>query len=163
MRETLKAGLLVLAIVALAMAGCEARSTTLTGRIVAKRGGTDVPVSDATVTIWPSEPGGKPQKFESEAVQNLRGVSVTRPSGQFEITVLSSAATQAEYPLLKGWTYTIEVEVPGFYITSSTFEYAGGSQFVEMEIEEKSVDVLDTSGGVQDEDKQLHRGAVRKE
>ena len=163
MKTAMRAAIFATLALALAITGCPSATTTLTGRIVAKRSGTDVPVSDATVTIWPSEPAGKPQKFEAEAVQNLRGVSVTRPSGQFEISLLTSAATQSEYPLLKGWTYTIEVEVPGFYITSSTFEYSGGSQFVEMEIEEKTVDVLDTSGGVQEEDKQLHRGAVRKE
>jgi hypothetical protein len=69
----------------------------------------------------------------------------------------------AEYPLLKGWSYVIEVEVPGFYITSSTFDYDGGAQYLEMQIEEKVVDVLDTSGGIQDEDRELQHGSVRKE
>lgn len=147
----------------LALSACESAAGNLTGRIVASRAGQDMPVGDAQVRIWPSEPGKKAQKFESEAVQNLRGVSTTRASGAFEIQSLTSPTTMAEYPLLKGWTYVIEVEVPGFYITSSTFAYAGGNQYVEMQIEEKVVDVLDTSGGVQDEDKELQHGAVRKE
>ena len=156
----------VLALVAgtlLALAACDGAAGNLTGRIVAHRGGQAVPVADAQVRIWPSEPGKKAQKFEQEAVQNLRGVSTTRASGAFEITVLTSPTTMAEYPLLKGWAYVIEVEVPGYYITSSTFQYAGGNQFLEMQIEEKVVDVLDTSGGVQDEDKELQHGSVRKE
>lgn len=144
--------------------GCPGGSAgVLTGKIIASRDGTEVPVADAQVRVWPSEPGAKPAKFEAEAVQNLRGVGITRASGQFEIDALTSSATAAEYPLLKGWTYVIEVEVPGYYITSSTFAYGGGSQFLEMEIEEKTSDVLDTSGGVQDDDKQLHRGAIRKQ
>lgn len=166
-RGARRGALTALAAAALALAllasGCPSTAANLTGRIVALRGGQQVPVSDAQVTIWPSEPGKKAQKFETEAVQNLRGVTTTRPSGAFALQVLSSPATNAEYPLLKGWTYTIEVEVPGFYITSSTFEYAGGAQFVEMQIQEKVVDVLDTSGGVQDGEKELQHGAVRKE
>jgi hypothetical protein len=146
------------------LAGCPGgASGVLTGKIVATREGVEVPVADAQVRVWPSEPGARPAKFEAEAVQNLRGVSITRSSGRFEIASLTSSATAAEYPLLKGWTYVIEVEVPGFYITSSTFEYGGGSQYIEMEIEEKRTDVLDTSGGVREDDKQLHRGAIRKD
>ena len=155
--------ILLVAVALLGLPACDASKGNLTGRIVAKRGGQDVPVADAQVRIWPSEPGKKADKFEAEAVQNLRGVSTTRPSGAFEIQVLTSPTTMAEYPLLKGWTYVIEVEVPGYYITSSTFDFAGGSQFVEMQIEEKVVDVLDTSGGVQDDEKELQHGSVRKE
>ncbi len=147
----------------LALTACESAQGNLTGRIIANRGGQDMPIADAQVRIWPSEPGKKAQKFDAEAVQNLRGVSTTRASGAFEIQSLTSPTTMAEYPLLRGWSYVIEVEVPGFYITSSTFEYGGGNQFVEMQIEEKVVDVLDTSGGVQDEDKELQHGSVRKE
>jgi hypothetical protein len=55
------------------------------------------------------------------------------------------------------------VEVAGYYITSSTFDYGGGSQYVEMTIEEKEVDVLDTTGGAQSDEKELQRGSVRKE
>lgn len=147
-----------------ALVGCPGGgSRTITGKIVARRGADLVPVSDAQVRIWPSAPGKKAEKFEAEAVQNLRGVSNTRPSGAFEITALSSPVTFAEYPMLTGYTYTIEVEVPGYYITSSTFAYEGGSQYVEMEIEEKEVDVLDTSGGAQSDEKELQRGSVRKE
>ncbi len=156
--------LMILALLPLALAGCPGGgSRSITGKIVAKRGADLVPVSDAQVRIWPSEPGKKPEKFDAEAVQNLRGVTNTRPSGAFEIGVLSSPVTFAEYPLLKGYTYMIEVEVPGYYITSSSFEYDGGSQYVEMEIEEKQIDVLDTSGGAQNEEKELQRGSVRKE
>jgi hypothetical protein len=154
--------MMLLAMAALLAACPGGASTMITGRIVVKRAEGSAPVPDAQVRIWPLEPGSRAQKFESEAVQNLRGVALTKPNGGFEVGVLSSSATQTEYPLVKGWTYKIEVEVPGFYITSSSFEYAGGSQYVEMEIEEKTVDVLDTSGGVQEEEKELQRGSVRK-
>ena len=77
--------------------------------------------------------------------------------------MLTSAETHAEYPLLKGWSYVIEVEVPGYYITQAEFEYNGGQAWVEVAIDEKPVDVLDTSGGVKDNDKELHRGAIRRE
>jgi hypothetical protein len=159
---TLFATFLLLAAVA-GLGGCPSQAGNLTGRIVAMRAGNEVPVGDAQVRIWPAEPGKKAQKFESEAVQNLRGVSTTRAAGTFEIQTLTSPITMAEYPLLKGWSYVIEVEVPGFYITSSTFDYEGGAQYVEMQIEEKVVDVLDTSGGIQDEEKELQHGSVRKE
>ncbi len=153
----------LLLLLALLMGCPGGQAGVLTGKIVANREGGEVPVADAQVRVWPSEPGAKPAKFDAEAVQNLRGVSITRSSGQFEIGALTSSATAAEYPLLKGWTYVIEVEVPGYYITSSKFEYGGGSQYLEMEIEEKKVDVLDTSGGVQEDERKLQKGAVRKE
>lgn len=140
-----------------------AGSRTVTGQINVTRDGQTTPVSDAQVRLWPSDPGSKAEPFEYEAVQNLRGVAVTRASGQFEIVSLTSGETHAEYELLKGWTYTIEVEVPGYYITQSEFEYTGGQAWVEMSIDEKPVDVLDTSGGVKENEKELSRGAIRKE
>ena len=138
-------------------------SRSITGQVVVTRDGSAQPVGEAQVRMWPREPGAKGEAFEFEAVQNLRGVTLTRSSGQFEIGSLTSAETHAEYPILKGWSYIIEVEVPGFYITQAEFEYAGGQAWVEVAIEEKPTDVLDTSGGVQNNDKELHRGAVRKE
>ena len=157
--------LLLSLLLPLAVAGCPSggASRNITGRIVATRGGEVVPVGDAQVRIWPTEPGKGAEAFEAEAVQNLRGVATTRPTGAFEVGVLSSPLTFAEYPLLKGYTYKIEVEVAGYYITSSTFDYGGGSQYVEMTIEEKEVDVLDTTGGAQSDEKELQRGSVRKE
>lgn len=143
--------------------GCPSASKVITGQINVTRDGQTSPVADAQVRLWPKDPGPKAELFEYEAVQNLRGVAVTRASGQFEIGMLTSGETHAEYELLKGWTYTIEVEVPGYYITSSDFEYTGGSAWVEMAINEKPVDVLDTSGGVKENEKELSRGAVRKE
>ena len=122
-----------------------------------------MPVADAQVHLWPVRPGARADKFEAEAIQNLRGVSTTRSTGAFEISTLSSPVSLGEYPLLRGYTYGIEVEVPGFYVTSSEFDYVGGGQYVEVEIEERIVDVLDTSGGAQSNDKELVRGAVRKE
>jgi len=138
-------------------------SRSITGQVVVNREGATQPVAEAQVRIWPQDPGAKGELFESEAVQNLRGVTMTRSSGQFEIGSLTSAETHAEYSLLKGWGYVIEVEVPGYYITQADFAYKGGQAWVEVAIDEKPMDVLDTSGGVKDNDKELHRGAVRKE
>lgn len=161
----MKRGLLLLfAALPLLLVACPGGgSKNIAGKIVVRRGADLVPVSDAQVRIWPSTPSKKAQSFEAEAVQNLRGVATTRPSGAFEIALLSSPVTFAEYPLLTGYTYMIEVEVPGYYITSSSFDFAGGSQYVEMEIDEKEIDVLDTSGGAQSDEKEFQRGAVRKE
>jgi hypothetical protein len=158
--------ILLLSLVLLALPGCPGGgggARTITGRIVANRGGEIVPVGDAQVRIWPKTPGKGAESFEAEAVQNLRGVATTRPTGAFEVAALSSPVSFAEYPLLKGYAYEIEVEVPGYYITSASFDYAGGSQYVEVEIEEKEVNVLDTTGGAQSDEKELQRGAVRKE
>ena len=138
-------------------------SMVITGQINVTRDGQTSPVADAQVRVWPKEPTAKGEPFEYEAVQNLRGVAVTRASGQFEIAGLTSGETHSEYELLKGWTYTIEVELPGYYITSSDFDYTGGQAWLEMAIEEKPVDVLDTSGGVKENEKELSRGAVRKQ
>jgi hypothetical protein len=138
-------------------------SRSVTGQVVVNRAGKTSVVAEAQVRLWPQEPGPKAEPFEFEAVQNLRGVTLTRNSGQFEVSALTSAETHAEYPFLKGWTYVIEVEVPGYYITQAEFEYKGGQAWVEIAIDEKPVDVLDTSGGVKDNEKELSRGAVRKE
>lgn len=155
--------LLALSVVLLPGACPGGASRSITGQINVTRDGQTTPIADAQVRLWPSDPGTKAELFELEPVQNLRGIALTRASGQFEVATLTSAETHAEYELLKGWTYTIEVEVPGFYITSSDFEYAGGQTWVEMSIDEKPVDVLDTSGGVKDNEKELSRGAIRRE
>lgn len=148
-------------LVACPKGGGGARS--ITGQIIVSREGNSTPVGEAQVRVWPKEPGNKADTFEAEAVSNLRGVTLTRGSGQFEIGSLTSAETHAEYEILKGWTYVIEVEVPGYYITQSEFAYSGGQAWVEMAIEEKPVDVLDTSGGVQENEKRLERGSVRRD
>lgn len=153
----------LLLLLAALLPACKAGSTAITGRIVAMRDGQAVPVADAQVRLWPSEAGKKAEKFEAEAVQNLRGIATTRPNGNFEVTALSSPQTNAEYPLLKGWGYTLEVEVPGFYVAQAKFELAGGSQYLEVQLEEKMADVLDTTGVIQENEKELQRGAVRKE
>ncbi len=156
---------LAIAVVTLLGVACPkgGASRAITGQVAVNRDGNTEPVGEAQVRVWPKEPGNKAEQFEYEAVQNLRGVTLTRANGQFEIGALTSAETHAEYSILKGWKYVIEVEVPGFYITQAEFDYAGGQAWVEVAIDEKPVDVLDTSGGVKDNDKELHRGAVRKE
>ena len=158
--------LLGVLLVATLLSGCPkggVGSRSITGQVMVSRDGKMQPVSAAQVRLWPRDPSNKGEPFEYEAVQNLRGVTLTRNSGQFEIGSLTSAETHAEYPILKGWNYVIEVEVPGYYITQADFEYKGGQAWVEVAIEEKPVDVLDTSGGVQQDEKKLERGAVRKE
>jgi len=162
-RNGATASLLAMAVCLLLLGGCPkgGAQPMLTGRIVAKRGEQVLPVGDAQVRVWPSEPGKGAQKFEAEAVQNLRGVATTRPNGAFDVATLSSPQTKAEYPLLKNWTYAIEVEVPGYYVARASFLYGGGSQFVEMSIEEKVADVLDTSGVIEENERRLERGSVR--
>lgn len=159
----MKGPLLALLTILTLLPACKVGTTAITGRIVATRDGQLVPVGDAQVRLWPSEPGKKAEKFEAEAVQNLRGISTTRPNGNFEVTTLSSPQTNAEYPLLRGWGYTLEVEVPGFYVTQAKFELTSSSQYLEVQIEEKMADVLDTTGVIQENEKELQRGAVRKE
>ncbi len=140
-----------------------AESGNLTGRVVALRNGELVPVADALVTIWPQLPGAKGDRFEAEPVKNLRGLSTTRAGGTFEISRLSSPVTQEDYGLLRDWTYGIEVEVPEYYVVRDEFDYLGGYQHIELEIEEKVVDVLDTTGGIQEKERELHRGSIRKD
>lgn len=165
MKQIRLAGALCLLVLLALPVGCTkgGAARTVTGQVVVSREGKTLPVAEAQVRLWPQDPGAKGELFEYEAVQNLRGVTLTRASGQFEVGMLTSAETHAEYPILKGWTYVIEVEVPGYYITQAEFEYNGGQAWVEVAIDEKPVDVLDTSGGVKDNDKELHRGAIRRE
>ncbi|MCO4768925.1 MAG: hypothetical protein KDA24_02770 [Deltaproteobacteria bacterium] len=152
-------------LIVLGLAGCPkgSASRSISGQISVTRDGQSQPISEAQVRVWPKDPSKKAEPFEYEAVQNLRGVTLTRGSGQFEVGSLTSAETHAEYPILKGWTYVVEVEVAGYYITQAEFAYTGGQAWVEVAIEEKPMDVLDTSGGVKDNEKKLERGAVRKE
>jgi hypothetical protein len=147
----------------LLLPSCGTEAPNINGRVGAERQGELSPIAEGQVRLRPLEPGDKGKAFEDEPVSNLCGGATTHADGSFEITTLASSSTFAEYPLLKGWRYAIEVEVPGYYIARGQFEYAGGNQFLEIKIEEKVVDVLDDGGVMEENQKKIHHGAVRRE
>ncbi|MEE2830589.1 MAG: hypothetical protein VX498_15485 [Myxococcota bacterium] len=141
--------LTLLAVLVFLLPGCGAEASYLGGKVVASREGKLIPIPAARVTVKPVSQLEDGAKFSDEQPSVLRGLATTQSSGTFEIAVLSSPMTQQEYPLLRGWRYSIQIEVPGYYIASSEFDYLGGNRFLEVEIAEKVVDVLDDSGGIE--------------
>lgn len=131
---------------------CGAESPWLSGKVLATRSGTAHPISEARVMIVPLLPLKNAKEFREEDPGRLRGLATTQSSGTFEVTTLSSPVTHQEYELLRNWRYRIEIEVPGYYITSAEFDYAGGNNYLEIKIEEKLLDVEDDSGGIGEDD-----------
>lgn len=150
------------------LAGCPGggkSSNTIAGHIEVTMDQQVIPLANANVTIMPVEPDAEQRRADDapEVTANLRGVSTTNASGSFLVTSLASSATFSEYPLLRGWQYSIRIEAPGYYIYYGTFEYEKGAGFLQIELEEKDTDdVLDDSGMIQIPDGVLQMGASPK-
>jgi len=142
--------MLLLCWVGLSTSSCEPEADYIVGKIVVVRDGKAFPVPEARVQIVPLVPLKRGKEFKEEDPARLRGLATTQTSGTFRLSSLSSPVTHQEYPLLGSWRYTIQIEVPGYYITSSEFDFDGGNNFLEIAIEEKLLDVVDESGGIEE-------------
>ncbi|MCO4773409.1 MAG: hypothetical protein KDA24_25475 [Deltaproteobacteria bacterium] len=157
------APLLLVALLALA-SGC---ATTYTGRSISGRilgkaafGPTEEPkpVENARIQIQVKEPSvKKPEegpRFKLphgiDALTNLRGVSVTTTDGAYLFDSLFTPwVDEEDHPLLRGWTYSVEIVAPGYYIYEEEFVYDGEPvQAKDFVLERKPNDVQDKTGGV---------------
>jgi len=163
--RTLATTLFIAALVTLA--GCPSggrSSDIIAGKIATTKDQQTVPVSQAQVMIRPLtvDPEQKGADEQPEEPTNLRGVSITNDTGYFEIVALSSDQTFQEYGLLRNWKYEITIQVPGYYIYRGSFTYTKGGQELEIALEEKSADVLDSSGVIEIDEKSIQTGAIRR-
>jgi hypothetical protein len=156
-----------LLLVPVLMFGCPGgkSSDTISGHIEVTLDQDVIPLANANVTIQPAKPDAEQRRTDEapEETSNLRGVSTTNASGSFLVTSLASSATFSEYPLLRGWNYSIRIEAPGYYIYYGDFTYEKGAGFLEIQLEEKDTDnVDDDSGMIQIPEGGLQMGASPK-
>ena len=85
-----------------------------------------------------------------DALTNLRGVAVTAGDGLYAFEALFTPWVDEDYPLLQGWEYNVEVVAPGYYIFTTSFVYEGQDPGLELVLERKPRDVVDDTGGVQE-------------
>ncbi len=157
----------VVVLAALGLLGCPSgkSSNTISGHIEVMMDQEMIPLANANITITPVEPDAEVRRNDDapEVTANLRGVSTTNASGSFHVTSLASSATFSEYPLLRGWKYSIRIEAPGYYIYHGTFPYEKGAGYLEIQLEEKDTDdVLDDSGMIEIPEGGLQMGAAPK-
>jgi hypothetical protein len=157
----------LLLIAALLLVGCPSKggsSDTITGLIEVEMDQRVVPLAQAFVTLVPFEPDAtyKKQDEAPELTTSLKGVSTTNASGSFVVANLASSETFMEYPLLRGWTYQIRIEAPGYYIHEGTFTYEKGAQTLKIKLETKDTDVVDDSGVIKMREDAIQMGASPK-
>ena len=148
------------------VAGCPSgrSSDVIVGFIEVEMDQKLVPLAQADVTIRPVEAAEDAKKPDEapELTSVLSGVSVTNGAGTFEIGLLASNETFAEYPLLRGWVYEFRIQAPGYYIYRGKFTFEGGATSLGVKLDEKSLDVMDDTGVIDVPDGAITTGAVRR-
>lgn len=116
------------------------------------------PVTNARVLIAVDKAvSNKPEtgpRFELpyglDALTNLRGIAVSAPDGSYAVDALFTPWVEEDYPLLKGWSYEVEIVAPGYYVFTTSFVYDGSDPTLNWVLERKANDVVDDTGGVQE-------------
>ncbi len=128
------------------------------------------PVSNARVLIAVDKAvTNKPEtgpRFELpyglDALTNLRGIAVSAPDGTYSFDALFTPWVEEDYPLLKGWNYEVEIVAPGYYVFNTSFEYDGSDPSLNWVLERKPNDVVDDTGGVQENMYLLKRSTTKR-
>ena len=85
-----------------------------------------------------------------DALTNLRGIAVSAPDGTYSFDALFTPWVEEDYPLLKGWNYEVQIVAPGYYVFNTSFVYDGSDPALNWVLERKANDVVDDTGGVQE-------------
>jgi hypothetical protein len=93
---------------------------------------------------------------------DLVGVALTQADGSFVITELASPSRRKVYPLMEKWTYRVKVVTPGHYVFDGLVDWDGKDEPWDFMLEAKVTDVVDDSGIVAPDDRELQRGATRR-
>ncbi len=155
----------VLVLIAFLVACPGGRSSDMVaGTIRTVRDQQEIPVAQAQVTVFPVtvDPELRGADEQPEPVKHLRGLSLTKDSGYFEIAELSSEVSFKEYPLLRNWKYEVRIQVPGYYIYKGHFTYTRGGQELSILLEEKAADVIDDAGVIEIDESAIQTGAIRR-
>ncbi len=121
--------------------------------------GAEEALVSATIELRPVAPlRGK----DKRPAPDLVGVGVTDAKGDFSIPELTSRSRQTSYPLMKNWTYLAKVVAPGHYVFQMVVEYRGEDEPWDFMLEAKVTDVVDESGTITPDERQLQRGATRR-
>ncbi len=128
------------------LAGCVTarRADSIGGTITAALDGQHAPISDAQVTIRPASSAFDRADEAPEDPRNLRAVALTDASGGFVVATMASDQTFAEYGLLRGWTYEVRIDVPGYWTYRGTITWARGAGTLSIQLKKKDdLDVRD--------------------
>ncbi len=93
---------------------------------------------------------------------DLVGVAISGADGSFSITELASPSRRKAYPLMAKWTYRVKVVAPGHYVFDGLVDWDGKDEPWDFMLEAKVTDVIDASGVVVPEDRELQSGALRR-
>lgn len=93
---------------------------------------------------------------------DLIGVATSGEDGTFSITELSSPSKRKSYRLMQHWTYQVKVVAPGYYVFQGLVDWDGKAEPWDFMLEEKVTDVVDETGTIGPDDRELTRGATRR-
>lgn len=132
---------------------------TITGSVWGFAEGVDEPLQSARIELRPIEPlKGKDRRPAADLV----GVAVSDGEGNFTIFELSSVKERRSFPLMKNWTYLAKVVAPGHYVFQMVVDYTGEDEPWDFMLEAKVTDVVDDSGTITPDERELQRGATRR-
>jgi hypothetical protein len=132
---------------------------TITGSVIGYTAADERPLSGARIEVRPDAPltGG-----DKSPMPDLVGLALSEADGSFVLDQLHSPTNGRSYPLLEGWTYEIRGVATWHYIFSGVVEYFGEEDPWDFALETKSADVVDDSGVIGPDDRQLQHGATRR-
>ncbi|MCO4771498.1 MAG: hypothetical protein KDA24_15810 [Deltaproteobacteria bacterium] len=137
-----------------------AAPVSLKGKVLGTDGQIETPLASVKVTITALGP----TKGKKEApAKDLIGVAITNANGGYSMTELSSPSLGEDFPLLRNWRYAVHVEAPDHWIYDDEFTVGRKGDDLDFVIKNKDFEVIDDSGGVQEDDRPMGiGGSVRR-
>ena len=134
-------------------------SKRINGSVFGFTEGVDEALENARIELRPVAPiKGRDRRPATD----LLGLALSDAQGNFVINELSSASKRKAYPLMPNWTYEAKVIAPGHYVFHGVVTWYGEGEPWDFMLEGKVTDVVDDSGTITKEERQLQRGATRR-
>ncbi len=151
--------MLTLALTLAFAAPAAAGPMTLKGKVIGTDGQQETPLEYVKVYVTPIAP----LKGKKEApASDLVGVQITNPTGTFTIGELSSPSEGKEFPLMRNWRYSVEIEAAAHYRFEGEVEVRRKGDPLEFVLKHHDYEVVDDTGPVQENNTLGQRGIVRK-
>lgn len=128
---------------AVILAGCAGSpSGSASDRIEGLITSTDGPMPQVRVSVYATGDDGR----------NWNGSDTSNASGRFVIDALTSPDDYSSSLLMRGTSYELRAEVEGYYVVTQVIPFDKRLHQVEIELERKSLDEIDSGGGAQQQD-----------
>ena len=129
------------------------------GSVTGLADGDERPLASVRIEVRPV----KAYKGRSRSpASDLVGVATSHADGAFSITELSSPSMRKAYPLMPNWTYRVKVVAPGHYVFDGIVDWDGKDEPWHFMLEAKVTDVVDDSGTIAPDDREIQHGATRR-